>query len=89
VVTVLCLQSEGYITLRDVKSSKLSGNVFNILFNLNKFIAFESRDPFLIRQVEASLRSYFTINEDLWQYLLVNSNDKEGTLLYRNVRIQI
>lgn len=42
--------SEGYITLRDVKSSKLSGNVFNILFNLNKFIAFESRDPFLIRQ---------------------------------------
>lgn len=43
-------ESEGYITLRDVKSSKLSGNVFNILFNLNKFIAFESRDPFLIRQ---------------------------------------
>lgn len=70
VVTVLCLQSEGYITLRDVKSSKLSGNVFNILFNLNKFIAFESRDPFLIRQVEASLRFYFTINEDLWQYFV-------------------
>ncbi|MED6134546.1 hypothetical protein PIB30_037918 [Stylosanthes scabra] len=44
------LQHEGFITLRDVKSSKLSGNVFNILFNLNKFIAFETRDPFLIRQ---------------------------------------
>ncbi|KAK2455913.1 hypothetical protein P8452_02991 [Trifolium repens] len=43
-------ENEGYITLRDVKSSKLSGNVFNILFNLNKFIAFETRDPFLIRQ---------------------------------------
>ncbi|CAJ2628141.1 unnamed protein product [Trifolium pratense] len=43
-------ENDGYITLRDVKSSKLSGNVFNILFNLNKFIAFETRDPFLIRQ---------------------------------------
>ncbi|XP_048235109.1 probable serine/threonine protein phosphatase 2A regulatory subunit B''gamma isoform X2 [Ricinus communis] len=43
-------ENEGYITLRDMKNSKLSGNVFNILFNLNKFIAFESRDPFLIRQ---------------------------------------
>ncbi|KAK7268883.1 hypothetical protein RIF29_21592 [Crotalaria pallida] len=43
-------ENEGYITLRDVKGSKLSGNVFNILFNLNKFISFETRDPFLIRQ---------------------------------------
>ncbi|XP_016678956.1 serine/threonine protein phosphatase 2A regulatory subunit B''beta-like isoform X1 [Gossypium arboreum] len=42
--------NDGYITLRDLKGCKLSGNVFNILFNLNKFIAFESRDPFLIRQ---------------------------------------
>ncbi|KAK7857281.1 serine/threonine protein phosphatase 2a regulatory subunit b''alpha [Quercus suber] len=45
-----CLQREDYITLRDLKGCKLSGNVFNILFNLNKFMAFESRDPFLIRQ---------------------------------------
>lgn len=57
IVRPICLQNEGYITLRDVKGSKLSGNVFNILFNLNKFIAFETRDPFLIRQVEASFRS--------------------------------
>ncbi|KAF8394257.1 hypothetical protein HHK36_020464 [Tetracentron sinense] len=39
-----------YFTLRDLKSCRLSGNIFNILFNLNKFIAFETRDPFLIRQ---------------------------------------
>lgn len=45
------LQREDFITLRDLKACKLSGNVFNILFNLNKFMAFESRDPFLIRQV--------------------------------------
>lgn len=44
-------QNESFFTLRDLKGSKLSGNVFNILFNLNKFMAFETRDPFLIRQV--------------------------------------
>lgn len=44
-------QNETYFTLRDIKACKLSGNVFNILFNLNKFMAFESRDPYLIRQV--------------------------------------
>ncbi|KAG0586111.1 hypothetical protein KC19_2G065000 [Ceratodon purpureus] len=41
---------EGHLTLRDLKNCKLSGNFFNILFNLNKFVAFETRDPFLIRQ---------------------------------------
>lgn len=45
------VQIESHFTLRDLKGSKLSGNVFNILFNLNKFMAFETRDPFLIRQV--------------------------------------
>ena len=35
---------------RDLRRCKLAGNFFNVLFNLNKFIAFETRDPFLIRQ---------------------------------------
>ncbi|KAF8723083.1 hypothetical protein HU200_022234 [Digitaria exilis] len=43
-------ENESYFTLRDLKRCKLSGNIFNILFNLNKFMAFETRDPFLIRQ---------------------------------------
>ncbi|KAK4487822.1 hypothetical protein RD792_003558 [Penstemon davidsonii] len=43
-------KDETYFTLHDLKGSRLSGNVFNILFNLNKFMAFETRDPFLIRQ---------------------------------------
>ncbi|OVA02372.1 EF-hand domain [Macleaya cordata] len=43
-------ENECHFTLRDLKGCKLSGNVFNILFNLNKFMAFETRDPFLIRQ---------------------------------------
>ncbi|KAE9448003.1 hypothetical protein C3L33_20102, partial [Rhododendron williamsianum] len=44
------LQNESYFTIRDLKGNKLSGSIFNILFNLNKFMAFETRDPFLIRQ---------------------------------------
>ncbi|KAL5230530.1 hypothetical protein ABZP36_029306 [Zizania latifolia] len=43
-------ENESYFILRDLKRCKLSGNIFNILFNLNKFMAFETRDPFLIRQ---------------------------------------
>ncbi|KAM7258828.1 hypothetical protein ACFE04_014569 [Oxalis oulophora] len=50
IVDMIGPKKENSITLQDIKGSKLSGNVFNILFNLNKFIAFESRDPFLIRQ---------------------------------------
>ncbi|KAJ9169637.1 hypothetical protein P3X46_017803 [Hevea brasiliensis] len=50
IVDMIAPEAEDYITLHDLKTSKLSGNVFNILFNLNKFMAFESRDPFLIRQ---------------------------------------
>jgi len=42
---------EGVFTLADLRRSKpLSGILFNILFNLNKFVAFETRDPFLVRQ---------------------------------------
>ena len=45
---------EGMFTLQDLKRQKsLAGILFNILFNLNKFIAFETRDPFVVRQVES------------------------------------
>ena len=54
---VLCQMSDmlrperdGVITMRDLRRCKLAGNFFNVLFNLNKFIAFESRDPFSIRR---------------------------------------
>ncbi|KAF7817790.1 putative serine/threonine protein phosphatase 2A regulatory subunit B''delta isoform X1 [Senna tora] len=50
IIDMIGSENESYITLRDLKGSKLSGSVFNILFNLNKFMAFETRDPFLIRQ---------------------------------------
>lgn len=50
IVDMIKPENEGYIVLGDLKGSRLSGSVFNILFNLNKFMAFETRDPFLIRQ---------------------------------------
>ncbi|KAL0376939.1 UNVERIFIED_CONTAM: Serine/threonine protein phosphatase 2A regulatory subunit B''beta [Sesamum calycinum] len=50
IVDMIHPEDESYFTLHDLKGSKLSGSVFNILFNLNKFMAFETRDPFLIRQ---------------------------------------
>lgn len=50
IIDMIGPENESYITLHDLKGCKLSGSVFNILFNLNKFMAFESRDPFLIRQ---------------------------------------
>ncbi|XP_050223280.1 serine/threonine protein phosphatase 2A regulatory subunit B''beta-like [Mercurialis annua] len=50
IIDMIGPEHEGFITLRDLKGCKLSGSVFNILFNLNKFMAFETRDPFLIRQ---------------------------------------
>ena len=46
------LQNESYITLHDLKGSKLSGSAFNMLFNLNKFMAYETRDPVSIREVD-------------------------------------
>ncbi|KAL9381860.1 hypothetical protein Peur_024895 [Populus x canadensis] len=50
IIDMIGPEDESYTTLRDLKGCKLSGSVFNILFNLNKFMAFETRDPFLIRQ---------------------------------------
>ncbi|KAL5208264.1 hypothetical protein ABZP36_032699 [Zizania latifolia] len=44
-------EDENCFTLKDFRRCKLSGHFFNILFNLNKFMAFEARDPFLIRQM--------------------------------------
>ena len=38
------------ILLRDMKRCRMGGNFFNVLFNLNKFIAFEQRDPAVIFQ---------------------------------------
>ncbi|KAI4378994.1 hypothetical protein MLD38_016404 [Melastoma candidum] len=50
IIDMIGPENESFLTLQDFRGCKLSGSVFNILFNLNKFMAFETRDPFLIRQ---------------------------------------
>jgi serine/threonine-protein phosphatase 2A regulatory subunit B'' len=54
---ILKPEEEGEILLRYFLSPDriaLTGVFFNALFNLNKFIAFEQRDPFALRQAAAS-----------------------------------
>jgi len=41
---------EGAFTLKDLKQCQMAGNYFNTLFNLNKYLAFEQRDPFINKQ---------------------------------------
>lgn len=40
------------ITLKDLRNCKMAANFFNVLFNLNKFIAMEQKDPFMSRGEE-------------------------------------
>lgn len=43
-------EQEGSYTLKDMRRLRpMSGLLFNILFNLHKFLAFENRDPFALR----------------------------------------
>jgi hypothetical protein len=50
------LQVPECFTLRDLRRSRhLAGAMFNILFNLGKFVAYETRDPFVARQARRCL----------------------------------
>eukprot|EP00183_Erythrolobus_madagascarensis_P006745 CAMPEP_0185845030 /NCGR_PEP_ID=MMETSP1354-20130828/1095_1 /TAXON_ID=708628 /ORGANISM="Erythrolobus madagascarensis, Strain CCMP3276" /LENGTH=771 /DNA_ID=CAMNT_0028544881 /DNA_START=370 /DNA_END=2685 /DNA_ORIENTATION=- len=46
--------SRPLITRKDLKRSGVAGNVFNVLFNLNKFFSMESRDPLQLQQERAT-----------------------------------
>jgi hypothetical protein len=41
------------ITMSDVANSGMQGNLFNVLFNLNKFLQFEQRDPYTVHYNDA------------------------------------
>lgn len=65
---------EGVFTLADLKRHRaLSGTLFNMLFNLHKFIAFETRDPFLARQVCAVKASSLLSHIDLHHVILCST----------------
>ncbi len=47
---MLAPAQEGAYTLADLRRMRpVSSLLFNVLFNLNKFVAFENRDPFASR----------------------------------------
>lgn len=50
---MICPAVQGEITMKDIKASQMAGCFFNTLFNLNKFLAYEQRDPFTARQEQA------------------------------------
>jgi len=41
------------ISLRDLRACALGGKLFDVLFNLNKFLTWESKDPHAIREERA------------------------------------
>ena len=48
-------------SMLDLKRSRdLAGTLFNVLFNLTKFVAFETRDPFMVRQEREDASSGLT-----------------------------
>ena len=82
---ILCQMSDmlhpetpGRITLRDLRRCKLAGNFFNVLFNLNKFIAFETRDPFLIRQEREEPHLTEWVRFARQEYIRLSMEDEEG-----------
>eukprot|EP00916_Digyalum_oweni_P021708 GHVL01036008.1.p1 GENE.GHVL01036008.1~~GHVL01036008.1.p1 ORF type:complete len:255 (-),score=41.96 GHVL01036008.1:441-1142(-) len=52
-------QVEGQFRLKDFKAQrKMSGTLFSILLSLNKFLQYESRDPFAIKQEQIEHPDY-------------------------------
>lgn len=72
----------GRITLRDLKrQAKVSGLFFNILFNINKFVAYEQRDPFLARQQENELGHLSQWDRFAQaEYVRLASEEEEGAM---------
>ena len=47
-------KTPGHYTLRDLRRNRgLAGAMFNILCNLGKFMAYETRDPFVVQRERA------------------------------------
>lgn len=62
-------QDPRFFTLHDLKRSRqLAGTLFNVLFNLSKFMAYETRDPFVSRQVRA-LGPWVALPVHTWLWL--------------------
>jgi serine/threonine-protein phosphatase 2A regulatory subunit B'' len=67
-----------YIRRSDLKSCRLAGNFFNVLFNLNKFFALEARDPLQIRQEQATPELTDWDRFAALEYLRLSAEEEDG-----------
>ncbi|EFH53519.1 predicted protein [Arabidopsis lyrata subsp. lyrata] len=95
-------ETENCISFQDLKASKLSGYVLNILFNLNKFMASQTHDPFCIHQApifEGKEPPQFVALSNLWLSLRMTKKGSSdgisctysisGTGVHNNKALQV
>eukprot|EP00889_Picochlorum_renovo_P007880 jgi/Picre1/34910/NNA_002376.t1 len=71
-----------FFTVRDLKNCRLlAGILFNVMFNLSKFVAFEMRDPFTTKQeregVSSGLSEWDRYARDEYARLAMEDEDME------------
>ena len=74
---MICPAIEGEITVKDIKASQMASCFFNTLFNLNKFLAYEQRDPFTARQEAAEGMTEWERFARI-EYLRLTADEEEG-----------
>lgn len=74
---MICPRNEGEITTKDIKNCQMAACFFNTLFNLNKFLAYEQRDPFSARQEAAEDMSEWERFARI-EYLRLTADEEEG-----------
>lgn len=81
---MICPATPGEITVKDIKNSQMPDCFFNTLFNLNKFLAYEQRDPFTARQEMADEMTDWE-RFARQEYLRLTADDEEGEELMDDI----
>ncbi|KAK4530421.1 hypothetical protein CCYA_CCYA04G1278 [Cyanidiococcus yangmingshanensis] len=68
------------VTRSALRASRMQSHFFNVLFNLNKFIAIESRDPVLLRQERATPDLSDWDRFAALEYLRLSAEDDEASM---------
>eukprot|EP00658_Telonema_sp_P-2_P006087 TRINITY_DN12316_c0_g1_i12.p1 TRINITY_DN12316_c0_g1~~TRINITY_DN12316_c0_g1_i12.p1 ORF type:complete len:175 (+),score=52.47 TRINITY_DN12316_c0_g1_i12:117-641(+) len=81
---MICPAKDSEITVKDIKACQMAGCFFNTLFNLNKFLAYEQRDPFLARQEAADgMTDWERFARQ--EYLRLTADEEEGEELLDDI----
>ncbi|KAK2964308.1 putative Serine/threonine protein phosphatase 2A regulatory subunit B''beta [Blattamonas nauphoetae] len=66
------------ITLADMKRSSLASNVFNILTNLSKYITFETKDPFGVKDQSSQMSDWERFAQAEYDRLSLEDETDDG-----------